>query len=135
MMKPLVQCPSGHPLVDFNALEPGICSGCGKLVERGQHMMDCRQCRWGLCGGCFREKVNSRLLLLIDPAESLYGDSALKAGHCQEEDLPLFPHALEAFHEAVRSQKASAMRHAKENNQNLNIEDSELGWEGTEVSV
>lgn len=53
----ILQCPAGHALVDCRVPCPGLCDGCGRRVEQGQHAMDCRTCDWILCDSCSVNKA------------------------------------------------------------------------------
>jgi len=45
------KCPKGHELVSWKA-KAGHCDGCGNMVFKDDHVMDCRACNWYLCSRC-----------------------------------------------------------------------------------
>lgn len=47
----VTKCPSGHPLKPWAARQ-GTCDGCGKRVQEGESVMDCRLCNWYVCLAC-----------------------------------------------------------------------------------
>uniref|UniRef100_A0A7S4QRU5 Uncharacterized protein n=1 Tax=Alexandrium monilatum TaxID=311494 RepID=A0A7S4QRU5_9DINO len=44
-------CPQRHELRPWIARQ-GHCDGCGRMVMKGERVMDCRQCNWYLCDTC-----------------------------------------------------------------------------------
>lgn len=48
------QCPQGHPLELWLA-RAGECDGCFRQVAKGERVLDCRECNWYLCRGCFSQ--------------------------------------------------------------------------------
>jgi len=51
------RCPSSHML--FSALaKRGNCDGCGKMVLRGEYVMNCDECNWYLCDICLPQDRN-----------------------------------------------------------------------------
>lgn len=44
-------CPAGHEL-QLWAARSGKCDGCGRKVQAGELVMDCRRCNWYLCNVC-----------------------------------------------------------------------------------
>lgn len=52
-----LQCPAGHELVDCTLPSRALCDGCGRVLEQGQHAMDCRSCNWILCDTCRWQKA------------------------------------------------------------------------------
>jgi len=47
-----VTCPYRHALENVPVRGSGTCDGCGKRVQIGEPVMDCRQCNWYLCRAC-----------------------------------------------------------------------------------
>merc|ERR1711939_282954 len=47
------ECPKGHALEDYVEDENGACDGCGKPIQAGDRVMDCRICNWYLCKPCY----------------------------------------------------------------------------------
>lgn len=45
------KCPQGHGLSSWIA-RAGHCDGCGRMVLKGERVMDCRSCNWYLCDTC-----------------------------------------------------------------------------------
>mmetsp|Transcript_19509 Transcript_19509/g.51650 ORF Transcript_19509/g.51650 Transcript_19509/m.51650 type:complete len:297 (-) Transcript_19509:335-1225(-) len=45
------RCPAGHMLQPWTA-QPGACDSCHAKVDKGDVVMDCRQCNWYLCKAC-----------------------------------------------------------------------------------
>jgi len=52
----LLRCPEGHMLQPWDA-QPGSCDGCGRRIEDGETVMDCRCCNWYLCEACHSRDV------------------------------------------------------------------------------
>ncbi|CAK0849804.1 unnamed protein product [Prorocentrum cordatum] len=46
-----VACPAGHPLL-AKAARAGTCDKCGKGVQEGECVADCRRCDWYACTRC-----------------------------------------------------------------------------------
>jgi len=51
------RCPSGHMLFSVLA-KHGNCDGCGKMVLRGEYVMNCDECNWYLCDMCLPQERN-----------------------------------------------------------------------------
>lgn len=51
-------CHSGHSLQVADAPQ-GTCDGCGRRVEAGEKVSDCRMCNWYLCATCRPQKQSS----------------------------------------------------------------------------
>lgn len=54
--KKVWQCPQGHMLQPWTA-KPGACDGCGRKVNKGDKVMDCRTCNWYLCDTCHPQEI------------------------------------------------------------------------------
>jgi len=83
-------CPAGHILDRYEA--PGGVALCADCDEEIQHVWGCRQCKWGICAGCYSDRAVSSHWAAIElgEKEGTKVDTKVDTG---EDDMPV-PMAL-----------------------------------------